>query len=276
MTKIHDALHGVLDERELKLLPQGFKRLGHVAVIYLPPELIIKENAIAEKIIELSGARTVAVGEGPIAGRFREPRLRVVAGDPSTETLHLENGCKFKLDAARVMFSPGNIHERKRIIEMVAPGEVVVDLFAGIGQFSIPIAVHAKPGRIHAIEINKVAHGYLSENVRINKVGHIVNPIMGDCSEVAPRGVADRVMMGIIHVTHMYLPLAMEVLKPGGGLIHYHETSPSNLKFERAIDRIVRAANGREVEILGKRAVKRYSPGADHVVIDARIGKKVS
>jgi len=275
MTKLHDALRGILDEKELNLLPRGFKRLGHVAVAYLPPALAGKEKNIAEKIIELSGARTVAVLEGAIAGRFREPRLRIVAGDPNTETLHLENGCRFKLDAAKVMFSPGNVHERKRIVDMVAPRETITDLFAGIGQFSIPIAVHARPRRIHAIEINQIAHGYLSENVRINKVGNIINPILGDCTKVAPKGIADRVIMGIIHVTHLYLPLAMEALKAEGGVIHYHETSPSNLKFKRAIDRIVEAAAGRDVEIIGKRVVKRYSPGVDHVVVDAMIGRKV-
>lgn len=276
MTTLHVAMRGILDEKELKLLPRGYKRLGHVAVIYLPPELIGRERDIAEKIIKMSGARTVAVGEGAITGRFREPRLKVVAGDPNTETIHLENGCRFKLDAAKVMFSPGNIHERKRIIGMVAPDEVVVDLFAGIGQFSIPMAVHAKPKRIHAIEINRVAHQYLLENIRINKVGHIVSPVLGDCNEVAPRGVADRVIMGIIHVTHLYLPLAMQVLRPEGGFIHYHETAPANLKFERPIDRIVQAAGGREVKVICKRVVKRYSPGVDHVVIDARIGEKIN
>ncbi len=230
-------------------------------------------GVIARKIMELSGARTVAVGEG-VAGRFREPKLRVVAGDPNTETLHVENGCKFKLDPAKVMFSPGNMHERKRIIGMVAPGEVIVDMFAGVGQFSVPIAVHAEPGKIHAIEMNPVAHRYLADNVRINRVGNTVSPVLGDCGVAAPRGAADRVIMGIIHVTHRYLPLAVDVLKPEGGVIHYHETVPSGQRFQRPIDRISRAAGKRDVEIIGKRVVKKYSPGIDHVVIDAKIGRR--
>ncbi|MFH1821581.1 MAG: class I SAM-dependent methyltransferase family protein [Methanobacteriota archaeon] len=271
MANLYTAMKNILDEDELKLLPRGFKRIGHVAIIYLPPGLAGRGQDIARKIIELSGSRTVAIGEGAITGRFREPKLRVIAGDPKTETIHTENGCLFKLDVAKVMFSPGNTHERKRIIEQVAPSEVVVDMFAGVGQFSIPIAVHAYPGKVYAIEMNRVAHGYLSENIRINKVGHIVKPVLGDCNEVAPRGVADRVMMGILHVTHRYLPLAMEVLKPDGGVIHYHESVPSSLKFKRPVDRILQAAGGRDVEIIKKRVVKRYAPGVDHVVIDARI-----
>lgn len=271
MANLKEALSDILSRKELELLPQGYKRIGHVAVIYLPRDLADRAGVIAGKIMELSGAKTVAVGEG-IEGRFREPKLRIVAGDPNTETLHTENGCRFRLDPARVMFSPGNMHERGRLVDMVAPGEVIVDMFAGVGQFSIPIAVHAKPGRIHAIELNPVAHRYLSENVRMNRVGHQVSPVLGDCSEAAPRGAADRVIMGIIHVTHRYLPLAMKVLKPEGGVIHYHETVPSDQRFQRPIDRISQAAGERRVDIIGQRVVKRYSPGIDHVVIDAKIG----
>jgi tRNA wybutosine-synthesizing protein 2 len=98
-----------------------------------------------------------------------------------------------------------------------------------------------------------------------------VKPLLGDCGKVAPRGVADRVIMGILHVTHEYLPLAIQVLKPSGGVIHYHESVPSRLRFERPVERILAAAGGRKVEVLNKRLVKRYAPGVDHVVIDAKI-----
>ena len=265
------AKQGIPNEDELKLLPRGFKRVGHIAIVSMPPELADKAEHLAQKILSRGNVRTVAIRDGTISGRYRVPRLRVVAGDPTTETIHFENGCRFKLDVAKVMFSSGNVYERKRIAELVSPNEVVVDLFAGIGQFSIPIAVHAKPSKVYSIEMNQVAHGYLSENIRINKVGHIVRPMLGDCSEVAPRGVADRVIMGLLHITHRYLPLAIEVLKPEGGIVHYHESVPTRLRFERPINRILQSAVGRRVEIMGKRVVKRYAPGVDHVVIDARI-----
>jgi tRNA wybutosine-synthesizing protein 2 len=66
----------------------------------------------------------------------------------------------------------------------------------------------------------------------------------------------------------------MEVLKPEGGIIHYHETVPSRLRFQRPAERILQAAGKRKVEIINQRVVKRYSPGVDHVVIDAKIGSK--
>lgn len=238
----------------------------------MPPELKPRLQEIAEALLEIKGIRTVALREGFVSGRWREPKLRVVAGEPRTETVHREHGCAFKLDVARVMFSPGNLYERARVAKLVAPGEVVVDLFAGVGQFTIPIARIAKPRAVHSIELNPTAHHYLCENVRINRVGHLVRPSLGDCELVAPRGVADRVLMGILHVTHRYLQLALDVLKPRGGVVHYHESVPSRLRFKRPVERLFEAAGEREVEILGKRVVKRYAPGVDHVVVDARIG----
>ncbi len=270
---LRDLLREHLSPKELDLLPSGWTRIGHIAILSLPPKLMGKASSIGEAMLGLRGIRTVAVRTGPITGRTRRPNLKVVAGNPETETIHREHGCEFKIDVARVMFAPGNIGERGRLAKLVEPGEIVVDLFAGVGQFSIPIAKNAEPMEVYAVELNPVAFGYLKENVELNRLGHVVEPLLGDCAEVAPRGVADRVVMGILHVTHRYLPLALEVLKPGGGVIHYHESVPAELRFERPVARIRKAANGMEVEILGKRVVKRYSPGVDHVVVDAKVSR---
>jgi tRNA wybutosine-synthesizing protein 2 len=271
MGYLRDVLRASLPPEELELLPSGFDRVGHVAILTLPPALMYRSGEIAKALLRLKGVRTVALREGPITGRHRRPKIKVIAGEPRTETLHKEHGCLFKLDVAKVMFAPGNLFERGRLAGLVRPDEVVVDMFAGVGQFSIPIAKRARPSRVYAIELNPVAFRYLRENIELNRVGHVVVPLHGDCEEVAPLGVADRVIMGILHVTHKYLPLAMRVLKPSGGVIHYHESVPSKLRFERPIKRIT-SSTTRKVEILNKRVVKRYAPGVDHVVIDVKVG----
>ena len=272
MGYLHAAMRDIRTQDELELLPAGFNRVGHIIILRLPQKLLPRKQEIAQALLRIKGVRTVAIRAGTVAGRFREPQVSVIAGDHTTETVHKENGCVFKLDVGRVMFSLGNVFERARVASLVQPSEVVVDMFAGIGQFSIPIAKQARPSKVYAIELNPVAYQYLQENVRLNRVGHLVRPILGDCTDVAPRGVADRVVMGMLHVTHEYLPLAVQVLKPDGGVIHYHESVPSKLRFERPVKRILGAAGGRDVEILSKRLVKRYAPGVDHVVIDATIG----
>ncbi len=276
MRYLRETLRSVLTPKEIELLPAGFNRIGHIAIISLPLQLLPKQDEVARALLKLKGIRAVALREGVISGRYRRPKLKVIAGDPVTETVHSENGCLFKLDVAQVMFSLGNVYERARLPKLVQPSETVVDLFAGVGQFSIPIAKNARPSQVYAIELNPIAYGYLRENIRLNRVGHIVKPLLGDCSVVAPRGVADRVVLGILHVTHQYLPISLEVLKPSGGVIHYHESVPSELRFERPVKRVFDAAAGRKVESLDKRVVKRYAPGVDHIVVDARIGKASS
>ncbi len=225
------------------------------------PENLLKTERV-NRIVKL----------GRISGLKREPDVKVIFGE-GTETIHRENKCKFKLDVSKIMWSKGNTTERKRMSVIVEDNETVVDMFAGIGYFSIPMAVHSNPAKIYSIEINPVSYEYLCENIRLNNVERIVEPILGNCRKVAPFGVADRVLMGYIGNTDEYLDVAMDVLKENG-IIHYHESVPDKLKFIRPLDRISESAKsaGRKlVEVTNKRIIKPYSPGVYHVVVDARI-----
>jgi len=232
--------------------------------------LVIKRDVEdPEALLEIPGVKRV-VKLGRIRGLKREPEVDVIVGE-GTETIHKENHCLFKLDVSRIMWSKGNTTERKRIASIVQKGETVVDLFAGIGYFSIPIAVHSPVEKIYSVEINPTAHGYLCQNIELNKVSDIIQPLFGDCRDLAPLGVADRVLMGYIGNTHHYLDVALEALNDDGGVIHYHESVPDKLKFIRPVERIKEAADGRDVEILNRRVIKKYSPGVYHVVVDALV-----
>jgi tRNA wybutosine-synthesizing protein 2 len=234
--------------------------------------LVIKEDLEnPELLLETPGVSRI-VKLGRISGLKREPDIEVIFGE-GTETIHRENKCFFKLDVSKIMWSKGNTTERNRMATIAKEGEIVVDMFAGIGYFSIPMAVHSKPAKIYSIEINPVSYGYLCENVHLNNVEGILEPILGDCREIAPRKIADRVLMGYIGNTNEYLDVAMDVLKEGG-IIHYHESVPDKLKFIRPVERLYEAANeaNRKVlKIINKRIIKPYSPGVYHVVIDAMI-----
>ena len=203
-----------------------------------------------------------------IQGTKREPVYRILYGS-ETETVNKENGCLFKLDLAKVMWSKGNNNERLRIAKLVRDDETVIDMFAGIGYFSIPIGVHSNAKQVHAIEINPNSYHYLCENIKLNKLDNIT-PILGDCMVETPKLKADRILMGYVKTTHHYLKVAIDSLNEGG-ILHYHETVPEKLMNSRPIDRIVAQAGDREVELLKINRIKKYSPGVQHVVIDARI-----
>ena len=239
-----------------------WKKIGHVL-------LVDKDVENPQKLMEMKGIETV-VKLGSIGGNKREPEVEILAGS-DTETIHRENGCLFKLDVARVMWSKGNTNERIRIANLIKKGERVLDMFAGIGYFTIPAAVHSEAEIIHSIEINPVSYDYLEENISLNKVRN-VNPILGDSRVIAPEFYVDRVLMGYIGNTQDYLKSAIEALD-GSGIIHYHESVYEKIKFKRPEERIRKSANGMDVEILNKRVIKKYSPGVVHVVIDAEIKK---
>jgi len=230
--------------------------------------ILKKDIPQPEELLSVPGVKTV-VKLGSINGLKREPQIEVLAGQ-GTETIHKENKCFFKLDVAKVMWSKGNSTERMRIAKLVEDEEVVVDMFAGIGYFSVPIARHSKPSKIYSIEINPVSYEYLCENIKLNKVDGVVEPILGNCRDVYPPKSADRVLMGYIGNTHQYMDIALETLNEGG-IIHYHESAPEKIKFKRPIKRIKELARDFDVQILNERVVKKYSPGVCHVVIDAKI-----
>lgn len=239
-----------------------YKKIGDI--------LILDNNYQNDDFEELSERHNVKtiMKIDHIQGTKREPVYKILYGS-ETETINKENGCLFKLDLAKVMWSKGNNNERLRIAKLVGDGERVIDMFAGIGYFSIPIGVHANACEVISIEINPNSYHFLCENINLNKLDN-VTPILGDCKDVTPRFRADRIIMGYVKTTHHYLKVAIDSLNEGG-IFHYHETVPEKLMDSRPIERIVSAADGRDVELLKLNKIKKYSPGVWHVVIDARI-----
>ncbi|MCL2115079.1 MAG: class I SAM-dependent methyltransferase family protein [Methanobrevibacter sp.] len=248
-----------------------WKKIGNILILDKNFEYESKKDL--ELLLDVHNVNTI-VKIRNIAGKFRKPSIEILIGN-NTETIHKENGCLFKLDIAKVMWSKGNTNERLRIAKLVKSGETIVDMFAGIGYFSIPIAMHSQVKKIFSIEINPESYNYLKNNIDLNKINIKANyerikAILGDCSEIATKLSADRVLMGYVKTTHHFLDVAIDCVNYGG-TIHYHETVPEKLMNERPYERIAKSANDREVEILATNIIKKYSPGVVHIVVDAKI-----
>ncbi|MDK2781516.1 MAG: tRNA wybutosine-synthesizing protein 2, partial [Archaeoglobi archaeon] len=189
-------------------------------------------------------------------------------GSGETETIVRENGCLYMLDASKIMFSKGNVEERRRM-SRVGENEEIVDMFAGVGHLSIPIAVHSRPKRILAIEINPIAYEYLKRNIELNGI-RCMEAILGDCSQVTPEGEFDRVIMGHIYLARRFLSKGIRALKEEGGILHFHDVArdPSEPVeiLRRGCER-----EGRRARILEVRKVKSYAPRRYHYVVDAEI-----
>ncbi len=262
-------LANVLSRDELGKLPNGWQIIGDIIIVNIPTTLQKRKHEIGRALLELHPRCKTALMIKGVTGRYREPDVETIAGDDTYTTIHKENGCLFKLDASKIMFSQGNLEERKRMSKF---GQgIVVDMFAGIGYFSIPMAVHSNPKKVIAIEINPLAYNYLCENIALNDVEDTVQPIHGDCLSMTPVGVADRVIMGSFEAFH-YLKQGINALK-SSGILHYHETTPEKLVFKRPIRRVVESAKklDRSAKIIGRNKIKKYSPGVWHVVVDAQV-----
>ena len=218
-------------------------------------------------------ARTVCA-TGPVSGEMRLPEIKVLAGN-GTETVHKENGVLYALDVKKVMFSKGNSRERHRIPGLVRPGETIVDMFAGIGYFTIPIAKACPKCRIFAIDTNPDSIHYLLENTRLNRVEKNISVIESDCRKVSMKNIADRVIMGYLPGTEKFLPAAFRFLKDSG-TIHYHNVYHESDIWDKPLEELecgAKKAGYRMLKISHRGKVKQFSPGKQHVVVDAEFSK---
>jgi len=255
---------------EIELAPSSWAVIGDVVLVDMTD--VPRPAEVGEALLQVHGGADTVLDRGPITGEHREPDVTVIAGTGDTETVHREHGTAYALDLAEVMFSPGNKAERARMGDIVDDSERVLDMFAGIGYFTLPMA--RAGATVTAVERNPDSFRYLIENVRLNGVDDRVHPYRADCRDVAPEladDPVDRIVMGY-YDAHEYLDSALAALA-SGGVVHVHEATPEPLVFDRPIERIEAAAAdaGRDVEILDTRRVKSHSEGVVHVVVDARI-----
>lgn len=256
-------------------LPRRLRMLGHVAILWLHPEIVEYKELIGQVVLEYQPKiRSVLRRTAAISGPYRQPAVELIAGSSDTETAFTENRVVFHLDPMKVMFSVGNKAERLRMSQL-GTNEVIVDMFAGIGQLSLPIAVHAQPTRIHGIEWNPDAYHYLKQNITANKVDDLYIPYFGDTGNWAPKigqGKADRVIMGLIQGTMDYLKSGILSLRPGG-IMHLHEIGPRTNLISDALESLEAVAQtlNRKVNLVNSRTIKTYNPQYNHFVLDIQI-----
>ncbi len=248
-------------------IPKRYQVVGDVALVKVVGDVNVEEmKHHAKKLFgRLKSLKTVCFVSG-IEGEFRIPRIVYKVGD-STETIHKEHGILYKLDVSKIMFSKGNLNERMRIRKISKDGEIVVDMFAGIGYFSLGIAKSHPSSTVYAIEKNPTSCKYLKENVKLNKLPNVV-PICGDNREV-DFPMADRIIMGYFPHTEKFLDVAKKKIKYGG-IVHFHNSYKMS-EFGRISDDIKKLGN---VEIIGKKIVKSIAPRTYHVVVDVRVWNK--
>ncbi len=279
---IRKLAHKVLGSKKAKKIWSRIEIIGDIAVIRKPPDIDLEDmKAIGEEILkEIPYVKSVWCAVSEVKGTYRLRNYVHLAGEHRSETVYVEHGCKFKLDITKVYISPALNYEHKRIAEMVKPGEIIVNMFAGIGIFSIVIARKVSPVKIYSIDINPYAYRYMVENVKINKVENYVIPLLGDAAKVIVEkliSVADRVLMPLPELAISYLKYAVLSLRSKGFLHTYLFVKANNRKEslkkaeEMYSQELVKYV--RNYRLLSYRVVRSVGPRKYQVVLDYYVEK---
>lgn len=273
-----DMLKEKVPPHLLARLPHAVDFVGDIAVIEIPPELENFKRMIGEAMLSThKRVNTVLAKSGAVKGLHRVRKFEVIAGVNKTETVHKEHGCVFDVDLAKAYFSPRLSHEHSRIAAQAKQGETVIDMFAGIGPFSILIAKRCTNVKVYAIDVNPDAFQYLKMNIKANNADVKVTPILGDAREIIKEklmGTANRVIMNLPERAIEYVDVTCEALRNEGGIVHYYEFTDALNPLEAAKNRFRAALEQTSrslARILMARTVRATAPYTWQVVVDAEI-----
>lgn len=275
---LQEVVREELPKDLLSNLPRSFDVIGDIAIIELPLNLNPFAPAIGNGILKLNPRlRLVLMKSSDISGEYRTRTFEPIAGTGGSVTLHHEFSCSYRLDVSSVYFNPRLSHERSRVAEQVKDGEHVVDMFAGVGPYSILIAKTQPHSTIHSIDLNPEAIKYLRENVLLNKVADRAIPLHGDARLFATkglRGIADRIIMNHPSEAINFLYAACQLLKTDGGTLHYYAFASREEALIDVKDTFVMAVEktGRKIQSFTyERVIKEVAPNRVQVALDAVI-----
>ena len=270
-------------EHAFEFIPTKWERLDDLILFpkeaFTQPiwgEIIQDKNNFFEQIANVLQGRRVG-RQQPIANdTIRSSQMELLLGDSSWVEVK-DNGLFYGFDACKVMYSSGNVTERHRMGSLNVEGEIIVDAFAGIGYYSLPLLVHGKATHVHACELNPESIKALNWAAEKNDVSQSITIHEGDNQSTLPnlRGIADRVLLGLLPSSEAAWKPAISTLKEQGGSLHIHmnveeehieqwvkDTIQTCLNYAKSDDRDWRCTH----QHLEK--VKWYAPRVRHVVLD--------
>ena len=273
--KLKDLLRGKLTQKQLCLVPTSFDIVGHILIFSdFPEKLSKKEKIIGNEILKnFKHVKSVFKKTRKYSGRYRIPKLKLLAGENKKETEYKENNTKIKLNLEKVYFSSRLSTERKRIFGQIKRNEEVLVMFSGSGIQPITIAKNSLANKIYGVEINPTAHKYALENIKLNKVENKIKLFQGDVKKLLPKinKKFTRIVMPLPKGAKNYLNLALNKIKKNG-IIHFYTFSEEN-KY----DNIIKIINNeckkqkRKCKILKLTKCGQYSPKFFRICIDFKI-----
>jgi len=271
------SLENILTSEESDELISAFDQIGNIIIVRIPDSLLSKKKIIGETLLnQVKIVKSVFYQSSDVEGNFRTRNLEIIAGEDNTETEYKEFGCKFIVDVANAFFSPRLSTERERIAKLTQDGETMVNMFAGVGMFSIMTAKKKKCA-VYSIDLNPIASKLCEKNIVLNKlVGKIIS-INGDASRIIQEQLmdkSDRTLMLLPERSDEFLDSAINTTK-SGGIIHYYSHIHSDKKLEagKLSEKHYLKVTSVKSEILGSKIVRAVGPRYYQTVVDVKITK---
>lgn len=251
-------------------IPSKFIRLGSSIIFKenrMPGWRELDLNIVANEL----GIKSIYVDFGIGRTVERRPDIRLIFG-PGGDVVHEEGRVRYFLDPSRIMFSPGNVNIRQAVPVDDISGKTVLDMFAGIGYFSLQIAARYPDAKVYSCEINPVAYGYLEKNISTNSLERSLVPLFGDCRSVTDGIVADYIIMG--HFDAMKFLSTALLRSKQGTMVDFHLLVDSN-NIDTHWGEIITAASrfGYILDFVEQRVVKSYGPHMWHVSTTMKVSR---
>lgn len=267
-------LKGRLTEKQLSLLPSSYDIIGDILIFSdFPKELSKKEKIIGNALLKLhKNIKVILKKTKKFSGKYRLPKLKVIAGEKRKETIYKENNITLKLNIEKVYFSPRLSNERKRINLLIKANESILVMFSGCGVYPVNIAKNTKAKEIYSIEINPLAHKYAEENIKVNKLKNITL-FCGDVKKIIPKlnKKFDRILMPLPKDAGDFLIDAFKVCRKG--TIIYFYTFGQEKEFDNIKKNLIEKCKklGKKIKIIQLVRCGQYSPFTYRICIDFKI-----
>jgi tRNA (guanine37-N1)-methyltransferase len=276
---LKQVLSSILSPEETAQVYSAFDQIGDIVIIKIPDELAAKKAVIARAILHnIKTAKSVFAQASPVRGEFRVRDLEFLAGENRTITEYREHACRFKVDVARTYFSPRLSTERLRIARMVNDDEIIVNMFAGVGTYSVVIARTNKTCRVYSIDSNLAASELDAVNANLNKVQDRIVTIHGDAAKVIESqlaATADRVLMPLPERAKEFVDSAVLAIRERGTIHYFAHVKADGKKAcqDLGLKDAQEAFAKYRHKVTGVRVVREVGPRIYQIVADVSVSR---
>lgn len=261
-----------------KIRLSSYDIIGTIAILDIPKELEKYKKEIANFLMQKNkNIQTVAQRQTATEGKYRIRKIKIIAGKKTTKTINKESGVRLLVDINKMYYSPRFSEERLRIAKQIKKNENVLVLFSGICPYPIVIEKHSNPKQIIAIELNKKAHEFALENIKLNKCKKII-AINADVKKELKNkkylNWADRIIMPHPTKAEEFFNLTLKAAKKNS-IIHLYTFKKSNQNTRAILKRIKKSLKNKKIKLklIFCKKVRPYSKDIEQLVLDIKVIK---